>query len=673
MHSRRNRRQYGSAPGFSLIETLVVMVILLIGIFAIIRLFPGGFLVIQRTGEMTVAQSLVQQQLDAQKNLLSTPDSIISPRFDPAGNWTGEPNINPDLLPNHSQSDIDNGLVPGVPPGTHPYYINNINSIRGIVGEAFSLPANSPNGGRGYGAVYMLKHGPVLNQFRNNNGELRDSIVVYGQPMERVELSSVPTPDRRDVTPDLQNASQYAIDWENLRIAFYPRRAAPGGQNLRKFRISYSYYAVESGQVVVRTIIDGPSAEITIPDVPANALDEEPVWIPIFSGGSDPVPSGFVPAVAPPGLDRRLGLLRYSEDVSRRFRLVSISTVNNSSGTPNPPVWSSNDPYEYAWFSEQEPDNSMSDIVNVGALIFNPRGYQETVQTTRGTRPFGARVNYITYDNHIIRDERSVPSQAPYKIKLSLNGILTNGDVQDDGTVYMGMFCPAVMMDSPDILLYNVNTGEEVGQLLAGSTAGAGQVGFTLDSRNGVIELNQAQVESMGLQSASLRIFYRARKDWGMQIQKANANYLLANTPFASDITYRSYYVGGSFVGGGGPAGLPTRIYFPICEAGKTVILGEYFVQTGQGQTRRFTGESYQLNDNPALFENFNGQLLTWLDISSQHPAATSEQWRFTSAETGRAVSNVIGASVKSRVIWRGSDRWRRDEDTTILLPAVQR
>ena len=53
---------------FSLIEIMVVLVVLLIGILAIVRLFPAGFLSISRTAEQTAANALTQQVLDLQKN-----------------------------------------------------------------------------------------------------------------------------------------------------------------------------------------------------------------------------------------------------------------------------------------------------------------------------------------------------------------------------------------------------------------------------------------------------------------------------------------------------------------------------------------------------------------------------------------------------------------------------
>src|SRR5262249_35095215 len=126
---------------------------------------------------------------------------------------------------------------------------------------------------------------------------------------------------------------------------------------------------------------------------------------------------------------------------------------------------------------------------------------------------------------------------------------------------------------------------------------------FSLNDKAGQIWFNSQFIENNNLRSANLRIFYQAQKEWGMQIQKAINRYQLALQPDAVNMTYRSYYIGGSF----NNQGSARRIYFPASEAGKMVILGEYFVRTnltdaqGNPVIKRFSGEAYRLNDNPAL------------------------------------------------------------------------
>ena len=58
-----------------------------------------------------------------------------------------------------------------------------------------------------------------------------DNITVYGAPLQRTIQSSIPTLANPTGAPTLRNESEYAIDYDNLMIAFYPRIFDPG----RKF------------------------------------------------------------------------------------------------------------------------------------------------------------------------------------------------------------------------------------------------------------------------------------------------------------------------------------------------------------------------------------------------------------------------------------------------------
>ena len=81
----------------------------------------------------------------------------------------------------------------------------------------------------------------------------------------------------------------------------------------------------------------------------------------------------------------------------------------------------------------------------------------------------------------------------------------------------------------------------------------------------------------------------------------------------------------------------------------------------------RFSNEAYQVNAEPGQFESVGGRLMTWIDISSQHPDASKQAWVFDSQQTGRAVNNVRGGSMRVRVVWRDSNRWRKIENTNFL------
>ena len=628
--------------GFSLIEVMVALVILTVGIFAIIRLFPGGFLTILRTSELTQAQGLAQEQIDAQKQLPFVADSIVA--LDPTNPANILSDIRPDALDDESVATASNNVMRYV----DPYYVSNVNHFLRVMGESFRISAPSSNSAMGQGAVTMLQRGPVYNQFGTDGmGNPIDSLIVRGLPLQRTEQSSLATFNNPTDTPLLVNDAQYAIDYQHLKIAFFPRVGAAS----RQFVFAYEYLVNNSGAIVIIPVIPDPAnpatTTIIVPDVPTASLPPGvtaplPVWQPIFAN------AGYTNGVTKPAnFDPSLGLHLNSEEVSRRFRYT--------------PTAFDSDPYEYKWYSPQYATDA-----NVGVLVFNPAGYSQVTPGSTGSQPLTARVDYTIFDNHIIHEDRSIPVSPPYDIRLSLQFILVNGHVGDPDrtydtlTTYNGMFRDAGST-TPNVLVYNSNTGDVVSSLGAGS----GAVGATLDDRTGILHLNQTDVQNNNLQGATVRIFYRTEKDWGVELQKANSRYFQADMPVNAQ--YNGYYIGGS---DSNKDGSPNRIYFPICEAGKTVVLGEFFVRTNQAAPNdrlRFTNEAYQVNADPGSFESVGGRLLTWIDIGTQHDGASKQAWFFDSQQTGRAVDNIRGGSMRVRVVWRDANRWRKVDNSNFL------
>jgi prepilin-type N-terminal cleavage/methylation domain-containing protein len=637
----RNPAQRRSA-GFSLIEIMVALVILTIGIFAIIRLFPGGFLTILRTSELTQAQGLAQEQIDAQKELPFVADSIVA--VDP----TNPSNILADIRPDALDDESAATAAGNVQRYQDPYYVSNINHFLRVIGESFRISAPSSNSASGQGAVYMLQRGPVYNIFGTDSmGNPSDSLTVRGLPLQRTEQSSVATFNNPTGTALLVNDGQYAIDYKNLKVAFFPRV----GTASRQFVFAYEYLINSGGTITIVPVVPDPTnpatTTITVPDVAAASLPPgvttpPPVWQDIFSNG------GYVNGVTKPAnFDATLGLHLNSDDVGRRFRYTTSGFTT--------------DPYEYKWFSPQYGTNA-----NVGVLVFNPSGYSQAIPGSTGVQPLTARVDYTIFDNHIIHEDRAIPVAPPYDIRLSLQFILVNGHIGDPDrtydtmTTYNGLFRD-VNATTPNVLVYNANTGDVISSI----GVGPGPVGASLDDRVGILRLNQTDVENKNLQGATVRIFYRTEKDWGLDLQKANSHYSEADVP--ANVQYNSYYIGGSNAGAGGS---PNRIYFPICEAGKTVVLGEFFVRTNQpapNDRLRFSNEAFQVNSDPGAFESVGGRLMSWIDIGTQHTEAGKQNWVFDSQQTGRAVSNVRGGSMRVRVVWRDASRWRRVENISFL------
>jgi len=644
------------------------MVILLIGVLAIARIFPGGFLAIQRTGDQTAAQELALQARADMESLPELPQGIYAVYRDASGNIIPDTRPLPDELTDYSQ-----GFLPaGIPNDADPYFYSNINRIRFIKGESVRLPIGTPNSATGlYGAPYLLQFGPVYNEFGTDGAGNRTSTVkIYGSALTRNIQASLPTPDQPDPTPLITTDTQYAIDYDHRQIAFFPRI----GTGQRVFLVKYAYNVVDSvtNKVVSKTVLNG---QYTIKDVPpAQADNAKPTWHSFFTDNTD---TQIVGVPFPADFDTNLGLRANSEEVSRQFRLITTGTDSAEHltfvGAGVAPQWS-NDPYEYAWLSSQFSNNG-----NAGILVFNPSARTTTVSTASGNQPLVAHADYLTFDNHILREDRTIPKSSPFEIKLSIPNVLTQGDILYDQNRYNGMFRDS-SNDTPAVIMVNSATGEMLQPFTGTCTQGIGiGKGYTLDARKGTIRFDDDFVKTRGFQLANVRVYYRAAKEFGMQVQKAYTTY----NP-VSDVAQliASGNEGGFCFAGTGGVGDALRIYFPRSEAGKSVVIGDYHVvtnQSGASRLKHFNSETYRISPDATAFDATLG--LPFIDIRDQHPEAVSEAWAFSTEESGQAVANVQGASLKSRVLWLDSStaskdaagnnvilhRWRRVDSDTLI------
>ncbi len=281
------------------------------------------------------------------------------------------------------------------------------------------------------------------------------------------------------------------------------------------------------------------------------------------------------------------GISHESESVSRKFRLALTGTTVAAGGAP---TWSNNDPYEYAWYSLQNPGNT----ANPGVLIFNPSGHNQPSVNTAGSHPLTAESPTTGFSTAILFVTlKSVPASAPYTIALSLPFLKLGGLVLDNQNVlnnfnaalnpYNGIYRDP-NNTTPDIIIYNVNTGQEVGDW-TNQNAPSGTGVLTIDKtvrtwdttqlmliqKTGIITLNASVVASMNLASASLRIFYRTQKRLGNADSEGNRpHYKEASSPCKRRFQ-QPHYVGD------GTTGSATRVYFAPCD-GRQIgyLLGEF-------------------------------------------------------------------------------------------------
>ncbi len=628
--SRRIRR---SKHGFSLVEVLVTMAILVIGILAVARLFPYGFLSIQRTANISKAQAMAAAAL----NSYQTPAEYIDAGLpDANGQIVDIPDVLPDNLAPATSTELaglESALGFTLPTGFPLYSFSNVNRIKYIHGETFTVPASNP-------AVHLLKLGPVYNIFSTVSNVPSDSLVVHGSNLSPIVESSQPTTDNPSAYPTLTSPSDYAIDYARGAIAFYPRIANAGyAVPYRTFLMSYQGYA--SGATAPSAI----TIQIQVPDVAAPQPGQivEPKWMAI-NGANTTV-------ISPPGLSNAAlpAIFPGSDQVSRRFRLVST--------TPGLNQPFSSDPYEYGWLTPQETGSA-----NVGTLIFNPLGRAAADVNGSGLvaqKPLQVFVDYLVYDNHILRDDRSFPTSRPYDLQLSVSGIDQEGDPMTDQTTYDGLYhdIPGdTTPDEADLVIVNRTTGLPMYYAKNGTiytynpsspySPGTDLPVGTVDAKNGILTFQQTYVESNNLQGIPLRVLYRAHRSWGVQLQQAAAQY----TPAASgqSPTSDTYYIGGGALGGSA-----SRVYFSPSEQGKTVTLTDVYYATNlpnfNASDPTTYGHSYQVTAQiGTLVQQVGGFPMVYVDISSLVPNATT----LSTVPTGLALRSVEGNSIKARVVW---------------------
>jgi type II secretory pathway pseudopilin PulG len=507
----RRTRLRAAAAGFSLVEVLIVLVVILLGLFSIMRIFPLGLGTLQTTSNRTLSGQLANQLAQQiQEDANSLPQGVVIASIN-GSTVTLDGNQDPDDLRSYPAGSAVN-----------PYF-SDVNTFRYILGEAVKIPpataVSLPNGSATpptvNGAPYLLKFGPMyIDPTDGDPGSAVASgyIHVYGAPLQGISAPYIPNAQGGDNSGDLagylQGDQTYLIDYGNngatAHIMF------PADLAGKAFLISFSY--INSAG----TLVQVNQQLLTVPGTPGSA--NGPVW--------QPVPDTTNAVVAVPGM------VAGSDQVHREFTRMAVS-----GGTV---AWT-NDPYEYAVVQPNYAttgNGSTLTNANIGQLVFSPYGANYGERTATGQQDFTAYVDYMVYDWHIIHDDRSVPLGAVGTRAVSGGGTVQDaivhttlpnlkqqGDVNPDNTLYGGMFGSS----SNDLIVIDTQTGRI---LNAGdwSNPNPATDDYWVDSdqtsgtyKTGTIYVNTATVP----QGTDLRIFYMADGDWAVALQKAYSSYQL--------------------------------------------------------------------------------------------------------------------------------------------------
>jgi type II secretory pathway pseudopilin PulG len=598
------RRQGGA----SLAEVLVVMAILAIAILAFIRLYPSGFLALKRTGQSEAATRLAQQELERLKARADNLPRAIAPiRYDFSSD-EAVLFIDPTIDPN------DLGVQPNLPESFPRLYASGVNRFRRIVGERVPLGLPGPTLGRRdqltEGIVYTTLFAPIAQRptgERSGSDDYRDYLVVTGAPMRRLILDS-----------DFQRPNirlyEYGIDYNAARVLLRPLRYVP-----IRYLVEYSVvYVAPSNRIETLFLTQVIELPPTHPNAPT------PVWRDLS-----------VP-------ENALGIAPFSDTVSRMFSELPLGAQ-----------WSPENPYQYQ-------------VLNplTGTILINPlaSGYYE--RYWRGTRPLEAYVSYYVHDWTIMREEFTVPSSG--RIRLAFSDLKQFGDLQDDQTQYEGLGLGRDVDYEPlqaDLIIVDMLTGRAAyfrkGQQLRDSEL-APELGAqtlpnldaTIDYAIGIVEIGNPQ-----MRGRKIRVFYKVHENWAISVQKAASRYYLAQNP--AGMGYDSCWYDLGAVYGGERNERVRRLYFNRSEAGKTVLLREYWYVDTNGNTQRGTNGVFRISEVP---DDATG--LVYIDLREVHPNAV----RWDPSVTGQAIRGVQGLSVKVRVTHEPPGR-RTRTDFDMLLP----
>jgi type II secretory pathway pseudopilin PulG len=598
--------------GASLVEVLVVIGILAIAILAFIRLYPSGFLALKRSGQSDAATRYAQQELERLKTRADNlPRAIVPIRYVRVGDT-------PALIVDASVSPDDLSQQPDLPQGVPALYASGVNRFRRIVGERVPLGLPGPTLGRRdqltEGIVYTTLFAPIAQRPTGGaENNYSDYLVVTGAPMRRLILNS-------DFQQPNIRLYEYGIDYDAAKLLLRPLLYAPIA-----YQVEYSFaYVAPSGRVETRFVSVIIELDPTDPNAPI------PVWRDL------PLPDGS-PVSSFPGF---LGIAPFSDTAARVFSELPLGAQ-----------WSSENPYQYQ-------------VLNpfTGTILINPlaSGYYE--RYWRGTRPLEAYVSYYVHDWTIMREEFTVPNSG--RIRLAFSDLKQVGDLQDDQTKYEGL---GLGLDErgqlqADLIIVDLLTGRtayfQQGRQILDNELAPPLRAQTLPNLNATIDYatGNLQIGNPQMQGRKIRVFYKVHENWAISVQKAANRYFLAQNPVG--MVYDSCWYDFEAAYTGQPPDQARRLYFTRSEAGKTILLREYWYVDANGNTQRGTNGVFRISETP------DDTGLVYIDLRDVHPNAV----RWDPSVTGQAVRGVQGLSVKVRVTHEPPGR-RTRTDFDILLP----
>jgi type II secretory pathway pseudopilin PulG len=603
--------------GTTLIEILVVIVIFLVGILAVVQIFPRGFRILFNSRNNSMSTALAQ---DFQERLQARPDELPEEVLPIAFNGTANVLL-PDWDPNNlgpvagSMNQAGHLISNGVDIGYWPL-ASGANVFRRILGESHVIPAPRAVGSLD-GGVLVLPLGPIdfgANPF----------FAVYGPDLTR--QPGIPNPNKQRTSPDQAffDVRDPVADFQYF-AQLIPSGSAdifvPAGPTPRSYRIRFSGYVAVGGGFAHRDFI----GSFAVPATTQGSVDGTTMNYPVFEADIGQVVGASLASVDYDSIR-----------VARNFVLLPTNQ-NFDDGQGGNAL----DPYEVKLIDSK-----------LGVLLFNPGAYNAYIDTPGGRQPLTARCDYDVFDWRVLHDEFRIPDDATARVQLSVGSLVTSTTQGPDGISTPGIMpletSPTSASNDDHFALVDMDTGG----LYFESRTGIPLI--TLDKTLGIVTLQDADSSRAGIQAwlllpdgtttevdaagRAVRALYMSRGEWAVQMLKAASSYSVSPTR----PTVGEYYVGGTDPGVGGS---PVRIYFPRMDNGQKVSIDElYYIRSGDNQPRTISGQEFVVR----FPRTSDGVGLPCIDITDIDPQAISVDTQ----TYGTAAKGVKGASIMTRVTW---------------------
>lgn len=654
--------------GTTLVELLVVIVIFLVGILAILNIFPRGLRLLTLQRNSNVAEALARQEIE---RLRSRPDQlperIIAVRR-VNGVIVEDPERDPADLGPLGDAILPNGMLMSGGSAIGDWLMNSgPNSARRVIHEAHRLSQRGVFNGQD-GNLAVVNFGPIdsdgglvavanpLNRVPTAPRDLRPQTTTFQGALPRPAGGPVTVPLVLVDSTDRFGAFDFAL--------LQPSSAngtilLPTADQDRTYRLDFTAY-VRNGTAVRR--LDLREIRLVIPASVAAPL----VGLPITSLTSGLQGLGVIVAG-----DALVGLESDSVSISPEF--VQIALTDSFANYPN-------DPYRFKVL-----DTSM------GVALFSPYANQYRVQRAGGIREqLEARLSYDVLDWRVIREEFRLTedSNAQLRFRLGVVPLKIGGQPGPDGRVMGGISYETVSPPATEAIVNSPQADHFVlidlltGGVVCERDANGNQV-VVVNKSTGLVTINPpagglqvrlpggAGLTTVNALNRPVRALYMVRNEWAVQVMKAASEYTVLNeSPFQAPGTSQCA------IGG-------TRLYFPASELGKRVTIDSVnYLRTGDTQVHVLNGGDFVVH---RIVGDPVG--LPAIDIRDVAPDAASLDARF-----GTPVRGVKGSSLTVRVLWNpdsttiGTDQianlqradqwgrgWRRHtHDTYIQKEAVR-